>query len=101
MAVPISTLSRSVYSDVPNDAYRKTFDELSDALSAENNWFARRKLLLNTLQALEIVIEYEHLKAQEAGEEVEEEPRDEFLRIVPYFIGSILEKTCRARNIVR
>lgn len=92
MAVPIPSLSRSVYSNVPNDAHREAFDELSDALSAENNWFARKKLLLDTLQALAIIIEYENLKAREAGEEVEEEPRDEFLRTVPYFIGGILEK---------
>jgi hypothetical protein len=92
MAVLIPSLTKSVYSDVSDDGYRKTFDELSAKLSTENNWFARKKLLLNTLQALEIVIEYENLMAQEAGEKVEEDSRNEFLRVVPYFIGGILEK---------
>src|SRR4051794_36641915 len=92
MATPIPPLKKSVYSDVSDDSYRSTFDELSARLATENNWFARKKLLLNTLKALEIVIQYENLTARKAGEKVEEEPRAEFLKVVPYFIGGILEK---------
>jgi hypothetical protein len=92
MATPIPPLTKSVYGNVSDDSYRNTFDELSARLAAENNWFARKKLLLNTLKALEIVIQHENLTARKAGEKVEEEPRAEFLKVVPYFIGGILEK---------
>src|SRR4051794_14217877 len=92
MAVLIPSLTKSVYSDVSDDGYRKTFDELSTKLSTENNWFARKKLLLDTLQALEIVIQYENMTARDAGEKVDGIPRKEFLKVVPYFIGGILEK---------
>ena len=91
MATPIPPLTKSVYSDVSDDSYRSTFDELSARLAAENNWFARKKLLLNTLKALEIVIQHENLTARKAGEKVEDS-RAEFLKVVPYFIGGILEK---------
>jgi len=64
MVTPIPPLAKSVYSDVSEDSYRNTFDELSTRLAAENNWFARKKLLLNTLKALEIVIQHENLTAR-------------------------------------
>jgi hypothetical protein len=92
MAIPIPPLTKSVYQDVSDDGYRNTFDELSARLSAQNNWFVRKKILLDTLKALEIVIQYENLAAQNAGEKVEKDPRTEFLNVVPYFIGGILEK---------
>ena len=92
MAIPIPPLTKSVYQDVSDDGYRNTFDELSARLSAQNNWFVRKKILLDTLKALEIVIQYENLTAQNAGEKVEKDPRTEFLNVVPYFIGGILEK---------
>jgi hypothetical protein len=92
MAVPIPSLSKSIYSDVSNVGYRKTFDDLAAKLAMANNWFARKKVLFDTLQALEIVIGYENLTAQEAGEKVEEAPRDEYLQVVPYVIGGILEQ---------
>jgi hypothetical protein len=91
MVTPIPPLTKSVYSDVSEDGYRNTFDELSARLAAENNWFARKKLLLNTLKALEIVIQHENLTARKAGEKVEDS-RAEFLKVVPYFIGGVLEK---------
>jgi len=91
MVTPIQPLAKSVYSDVSEDSYRNTFDELSARLAAENNWFARKKLLLNTLKALEIVIQHENLTARKAGEKVEDS-RAEFLKVVPYFVGGILEK---------
>src|SRR3954452_475651 len=91
MVTPIQPLAKSAYSDVLEDSYRNTFDALSARLAAENNWFARKNLLLNTLKALEIVIQHENLTARKAGEKVEDS-RAEFLKVVPYFVGAILEK---------
>ena len=68
MAIPIPPLTKSVYQDVSDDGYRNTFDELSARLSAQNNWFVRKKIFLDTLKALEIVIQYENLAVQNAGE---------------------------------
>ena len=92
MATPIPPLAKSIYRDAPDDGYRRTFDELSARLSAETNWFARKKLLLESLKALEIVIQYEQVAAQGAGETITDDPRTELTKVVPYFIGGILEK---------
>src|SRR5689334_17918982 len=92
MATPIPPPAKSLYRAAPDDGYRRTFDELSARLSAETNGFARKKLLLESLKALEIVIRYEQVAARKAGETVTDDPRTELARVVPYFVGGILEK---------
>lgn len=92
MATPIGPLSKSIYADVPADGYRTVFDEFAGKLAAETNWFARRRLLLDLLRALEVVIVLETRQAEEAGEETAGDPRSTFITVVPFYLGGILEK---------
>ena len=88
MTTPIAPLTKSIYKDVQDDGYRKVFDKLSQDLGVQSNWFVRKKYFLTALEALEQVVIEETVQHGEP----DDIPRMDFVNVVPFFIGGILEK---------